>query len=86
MNRKRIRCVKCRKDYNPLDTCKFASINIPYSKWLSLIKLFELSVSARSAAFQAGVSYRTALDAFNMMWLSIAEQLSKSDSTLQGRN
>ncbi len=84
MSRKRIRCRKCRRDYNPLLDSKFSIINLQYSKWLALIKLFELSVSARQASVQAKVSYKTALKAFDVARRAIIEYMAQSDDTLRG--
>ncbi|MFB3765027.1 MAG: transposase, partial [Methanotrichaceae archaeon] len=44
---------------------------ISASKWLSLIKLFELSISARRASSEVKLSYDTALRAFDIIRLSI---------------
>lgn len=84
MSRKRLRCRKCRSDYNPLTGSKFSIINLPYSKWLALIKLFELAISARQASVQAGVSYKTALKSFHIIRRAILEHLAESDGTLRG--
>lgn len=79
LKRRRVRCAKCRKDYNPLHDSKFSCINLPYSKWLTLIKLFESSVSTRSASVQAKVSYQTALNAFHIVREAILEETGKSE-------
>jgi hypothetical protein len=47
MNRKRIRDENSQKDSDCLRIQKFAIVNLPYSKWLATIKLFEFSISAR---------------------------------------
>lgn len=79
LSRKRIRCIKCKKDYNPLIGSKFSRINLPYSTWLKFIKLFELSVTARSASLKTNVSYKTTLDVFCIIRRSILEEISKKD-------
>ena len=84
LNRKRIRCSKCRKDYNPILDSKFAYINMPYSKWLTLVKLFELSESARSSSMQAKMSYKTALNAFHIMRNAILVETTKNAKDLKG--
>lgn len=83
LSRKRIRCAKCKKDYNPLRNSKFSDINLPYSKWLVLIKLFELSVSARVASAKSKVSYATVLNVFNMIRKIILDEMSRSDEVLR---
>jgi hypothetical protein len=40
----------CQKDFRPFKNSKFSIANLPYSKWLSIIKLFELSISVRKVS------------------------------------
>jgi len=80
----KLRCSECRADYNPLRHTNFNRLYIPVNKWLILIKLFELSVSARKAAIEAGVSYPTALKGFNAVRMAITEELAKKDRKLKG--
>ena len=61
MDNKRLRCKKCLRDLWPLQNTKFCIARIPVSKWLMLIKLFDLSVSARKASKELEISYNTAL-------------------------
>ncbi|MFN3654220.1 MAG: IS1595 family transposase [Candidatus Nitrosotenuis sp.] len=84
MARGRVRCHKCRADYNPFSNTWLATVSIPYNKWLSLIKLFDLGISARRAAKEAGVSYPAALKAFDTIRYSILHQLARSDAALRG--
>lgn len=84
MARGRIRCRKCRTDYNPFGHTWLATVSMPYDKWLSLIKLFDLGISARRASKEAGVSYPVALKAFDTIRYSILHQLAKSDAVLRG--
>jgi len=53
-------------------------------QWLSIIKLFELSVSARKVAEQLGVSYNTALRAFDVVRRAIVNELAQDDIVLKG--
>ena len=53
-------------------------------KWLSLIKLFDLGISARQAAREVSVSYTTALNAFDSIRYSILYSLAKTDDILKG--
>lgn len=71
MSRKRLRCNKCECDFRPLNDTNFSAIKISASKWLSLIKLFELSISARKASAEVKLSYNTTLKAFDIIRLSI---------------
>ncbi len=50
MSRQRLRCKICGRDFSPLKSTKFSEIRISASRCLILIKLFELSVSARKAS------------------------------------
>jgi len=84
MSRKRFRCKACRYDFPQLGMTAFSRINIPFSKWLVLIKLFELSTSARKAAREVNVSYKTALKAFDAMRRVIVNELAKNDLVLKG--
>ncbi len=84
-SRDRIRCQNCRKDFKPFANSKFHLIRIPYSKWLALIKLFELSVSAKTASEQMHLSYKTTLQAFDTIRYSILEELAKTDHVLKGK-
>jgi transposase len=84
MTRKRLRCKVCRKDPKPLKETKLTFLNLSSSEWLSLIKLFELSVSARKVSQELHISYKTALKGFDIVRTSIVESLSKSDEILKG--
>jgi len=84
MTRKRLRCKACRKDLKPLKETKLSLMNLSSSEWLSLLKLFELSVSARKASQELHISYKTALKGFDIIRTSIVESLSKSDEILKG--
>jgi len=84
-SRDRIRCTKCKKDFKPFASSKFSLIRIPYSKWFALIKLFELSVSSRTASEQMQLSYKTTLKAFDTIRYSILEELAKTDRVLKGK-
>ena len=77
MSRKRVRCKKCKKDHDFLKETWFGKIRISYAKWLILVKLFELEVSARRASKQAGLSYPTTLKAFDVIRYVIALRMAK---------
>ena len=84
-SRDKMRCTKCQKDFKPFSSSKFSLIRISYSTWLSLIKLFELSVSAKTASKQVHLSYKTTLKAFDVIRYSILEELAKTDKVLKGK-
>lgn len=73
-SRMRYRCRSCKHDFKPFADARLNSVKIPYSKWLALIKLFELSVSAKAASEQTKTSYKTALKAFDAIRNSILER------------
>ena len=85
MSRGNLRCSKCKINYKPFSDTRFDTINIDYSKWLVLIKLFDLGISARRAAREVDVSYPTALHSFDVMRFSILEEQSKTDDVLKGQ-
>ena len=85
MSRGNLRCSKCKTNYKPFSDTQFSKINIDYSKWLVLIKLFDLGISARRAAKEVDVSYPTALHSFDVMRFSILDEQSKTDDVLKGQ-
>ena len=84
IGRWRIRCKSCRKDLSPLKGTRFTRLRISPSQWLSLIKLFELSVSARKAAKDVALSYKTSLTAYDILRRVLVEELGRTDGLLQG--
>jgi len=84
MTKHRLRCSSCKHDFNPLKHTWFSSITININDWLSLIKLFELEVSARKACQQVELSYPTVLKAFTIIRSSILHSLVKNDDVLKG--
>jgi transposase len=84
MSRQRLRCKICCNDFSPLKYTKFSEIKISASRWLILIKLFELSVSARKASVEMNMSYKTTLKAFDLLRKAIDEELSRCDEVLKG--
>ena len=83
-SRNQLRCKACKKDFKPFADSNFSVLKMSYSRWLALIKLFELSVSARTASEQMRLSYKTALKAFDTIRFSILEELAKTDRVLRG--
>jgi len=84
MNRKRIRCKKCRRDHDFLGNTWLGNLNVGYGKWLMLIKLFELEVSARKAGTQLELSYPSAHKAFDTIRHAIVHKLANTDKELKG--
>jgi transposase len=84
INRSRVRCKRCGRDIYPLKGVRFSELRISPAQWLSLIKLFELSVSARKAAKEAALSYKTSLKAYDLLRRVLVEDLAKADNLLKG--
>lgn len=83
-SKNRIRCAGCKKDIRPFINTLLGKIKITYSKWLVVIKLFELSVSANEAMSQTGLSYKTILKAYDVLRRAIVMELAKTDKVLKG--
>lgn len=84
MTRKRLRCKACRKDLKPLKETKLSLLNLSSSEWLYLLKLFELSISARKASQELHFSYKTTFKDYDIIRAAIIEYLAKSDEILKG--
>lgn len=84
MGRNRLRCRGCLKDFRPLSCTMFSRMRLSCAKWLGLLKLFELSVSARKASEEMKISYKTTLKAFDIVRHSIVEELTRKDKALNG--
>jgi transposase len=84
VGRWRARCKRCGKEIYPLKGTRFAMLRISPSQWISLIKLFELSVSARKAAMDVALSYKTSLKAYDILRRVLVEDLARTDSLLKG--
>jgi len=80
----RVRCKGCKKDYWPLQGTRFSLLRISPSQWLSLVKLFELSTSARKASQEVHLSYKTTLRAYDILRRVLVEELAKTDDILKG--
>jgi transposase len=83
MGSERVRCRQCKRDYWPLKDTKFSLMNITPSKWLYLIKLFELSISANNASRELHLNYKTTLKGYNLLRQIIAKELAKYDELLR---
>ena len=79
-----LRCKLCKKNFKPFFDSSFSLLRISYSKWLVLIKLFEISSVAKVAVEQAQVDYKTALKAFDIFRHLILDNLNDGYRTLEG--
>ena len=84
MGGKRVRCKSCKRDFWPLKGTRFSLMNISCSDWLSIIKLFELSISARKASTEVGLCYKTTLRAYDVIRRTITKELAGDDKALLG--
>ena len=82
-NKNMLRCMICKNDFKPFTNTKFSLLRIPYSKWLTLIKLFEISGVAKVVAKQAQVDYKTALKSFDIFIHLILDNLNNGYRTLE---
>ena len=61
----RYRCRRCKSDFNLFSGRWLSSVRLPPAQWLWMIKLFDLEVSTRRAAYELDISYPTALRAMD---------------------
>jgi len=80
----RVRCKGCKRDYWPLQETRFLLLRISPSQWLALIKLFELSASARKASQEVHLNYKTTLRAYDILRRILVEELARNDEILKG--
>lgn len=80
----RVRCKRCKRDYWPLQGTRFSLLRISPSQWLALIKLFELSTSARKASQEVHLNYKTTLRAYDILRRILVEELARNDEVLKG--
>jgi transposase-like protein len=57
MNKTRLRCKDCQRDYPPFSETTLSGLKIPVLSLLLLIKLFEREISARKANTQLEIHY-----------------------------
>ena len=84
LGRARARCQSCKRDIWPLKNTRFSSMKISPSQWLSIIKLFELSVSTLKATQDVGLSYKTTLKAYDILRRTLVEEATKDDAMFKG--
>jgi len=61
----RFRCRRCKSDFNLFSGRWLSSVRLQPAQWLWLIKLFDLDVSSRRAAYEMDLSYPTTLSAMD---------------------
>lgn len=61
----RFRCRRCKSDFNLFSGRWLSSVRLQPVQWLWMIKLFDLDVSTRRAAYELDLSYPTALRAMD---------------------
>jgi transposase len=81
---KRFRCKRCGYTFHDFSGRWINRLRISYKKWLWIIKLFELELSARKIAQQTGLSYPTVLKAVNMIRAAIVAISSDASDLLGG--
>jgi len=69
---KKYRCKRCGYKFHDFSGRWLNKLNISFKKWLWIIKLFELEVSARKIAQQVELSYPTVLRAVTIIRVAIA--------------
>jgi len=63
---------------------RFTLLRIAPSQWLSLIKFFKLSASARKASQEVHLSFKTTLRACDILSRVLVEERAKTDNILKG--
>jgi transposase len=81
---KRYRCKACKYTFHDFSGRWINKLNCSFKTWLWLSKLFELEVSALRAAVQCGVSYPTALKAYDLIRYSILASAEDAEELLGG--
>lgn len=81
---KRYRCKRCGYTFHDFTGRWLNQLRVSYRTWLWLIKLFDLEVSARRAAVELGLSYPTALKAYDLMRYAILSTAEDADQLLGG--
>lgn len=74
---KRYRCAGCGYTFQDFTGRWIGRLNLKARQWLWILKLFELEVSTRRIAAEAGISYPTALKAIQLIRCAIAQSTSK---------
>jgi len=81
---KRYRCKRCGYRFHDFTGRWINKLNISFKKWLWIIKLFELEVSARKIAQQVQLSYPTVLRAVTLLRIAIVANAKDAHDLLNG--
>ena len=81
---KRYRCKRCGYRFHDFTGRWINRLNISFKKWLWVIKLFELEVSARKIAQQVQLSYPTVLKAVTFLRITIVVSTKGAQELLNG--
>jgi transposase len=81
---KRYRCKRCGYKFHDFTGKWLNRVKISYKKWLWIIKLFELDVSARKIAQQVQLSYPTVLKAVTIIRVAIVANSKDAQDLLNG--
>jgi len=81
---KKYRCKRCGYKFHDFTGRWLNRVKISYKKWLWIIKLFELEVSARKIAQQVQLSYPTVLKAVTIIRIAIVANTKEAQDLLNG--
>ena len=81
---RRFRCRRCKRRFTAFTNRWYGKLNISASKWLWLIKLFELETSSSRIANELKLSYPTALKATNLIRHAILTKSKEYELLLKG--
>lgn len=72
IRRTKIRCYSCRKEWGPRKGSILEGTRVPFTRFLTALKLFELDTSVREAARQLDLAYNTVYGLFHLFRRAIA--------------
>ena len=81
---KRYRCKRCGYKFHDFTGRWINKVRISYKKWLWIIKLFELEVSARKIAQQVQLSYPTVLKAVTIIRIALVANTKDAKDLFNG--
>ena len=81
---KRYRCKRCGYTFHDLSGRWINKLRISYRKWMWILKLFELEISARRISQQVELSYPTTLKAVNVIRMAILAHAEDGQELLGG--
>lgn len=81
---KKYRCKRCKYTFHDFSNRWINRLNISFTQWIWIIKLFELEVSARKISQQVSLSYPTVLKAVTLIRIALIIGDEDADFFLQG--